>query len=291
MWNKLLNWVVGPFGYEFRKLPDDAAVVLLPSGGGHVSETMTDAGGSPGATPKGSGGAASVLADLKATPVAKSESPGVTQYKFVRQDGSFDYDSYRRIQEEGNRAKIDLVWAREENVAFLADYVKRLIPDPQFGICHGTRRGREQEWFRKYLGCEVIGTEIASSASQFPHTIQWDFHDVKLEWLGAVDFIYSNSFDHSHNPQACLDAWMSCLKPSGLCILEHSNRHGPDGASPLDPFGADLVQMPYLITQWGNGRYGVREFLQAPAKKHSLKHLTFIVIHRYCAATPQTAPL
>ena len=125
-------------------------------------------------------------------------SRSVILYKYLNGDGSFDYERYRRVQIEGNHRKLGNIWVAEENIAYLADYLRP--KNPRFGICHGTRRGKEQEWFRKYLQCEVIGTEISDTALQFPDTIQWDFHEVKPEWIGAVDFIYSNSFDHSYDP-------------------------------------------------------------------------------------------
>lgn len=206
---------------------------------------------------------------------------GFALHRYLRSDGSFDYEQYRRVQIEGNKNKLDKVWAAEENIALLSEYIKRRVLDPRFGICHGTRRGKEQEWFRKYLGCEVIGTEISDTATQFPHTIQWDFHETKPEWIDSVDFIYSNAFDHSYAPEQCLNAWMTCVKRNGVCILEHSNLHGPEGTSELDPFGADITHMPYLIAQWGKGQYGVRELLSPAVKNPMLKYLSFVVIQRF----------
>jgi len=169
----------------------------------------------------------------------------------------------------------------EDNIAFLANYLKTTVGQLKFGICHGTRRGMEQQWFRKYLGCEVIGTEISKSATEFPNTIQWDFHDVKPEWIEAVDFIYSNSFDHSYDPEKCLNAWMSCVRKGGVCVLEHSEAHEPSATDELDPFGADIMLMPYLITTWGKGKFGVREFLTAPKKNESVNWVRFIVIQKF----------
>lgn len=206
------------------------------------------------------------------------KSPGFLLYQYLKADGSFDYEKYRQIQNEGNKSKIESVWVIEENIAFLSNYIKVNIGMPHFGICHGTRRGKEQEWFKKYLGCEVIGTEISDTADKFPNTIQWDFHDAKPEWIDATDFIYSNSFDHTYDPEKCLNTWMSCVKKGGVCILEHTSDHDPSGASELDPFGADIVLMPYLITKWGNGKYGVRQILEAP---DGLKYCYFIVIQRF----------
>jgi hypothetical protein len=219
----------------------------------------------------------------------REESPLFRVYRYVKPDGSFDYEQYRRIQTEGNKRKIDWVWVVEDNIAFLADYIKRVAGTPHFGICHGTRRGKEQEWFRKYCGCEVIGTEISETATQFPHTIQWDFHETKPEWIGATDFIYSNSFDHSYDPPRCLEAWMSCIRPGGLCILERSSDDAGEALSALDPFRADMIVMPYLISTWGRGRYCVRELLEAPHRnealeaqrlKYKLDYLYFIVIQK-----------
>lgn len=214
-------------------------------------------------------------------PVHPDETEGFVLYPYVKEDGSFDYERYREVQEEGNKRKIDLVWAIEKNIEFLSDYILSHIERPMLGVCHGTRGGQEQEWFRKYLGCEVIGTEISSTAHDAPHTIQWDFHEVKDEWIDSVDFIYSNSFDHSYDPERCLNAWMTCVRPGGLCILEHTSNHEPGFVNELDPFGAWLVHMPYLITMWGRGRYGVRELAPAPVQRDDVLHTTFIVIQRF----------
>jgi hypothetical protein len=199
-------------------------------------------------------------------------------YRYFRSDGTFDYELYKRVQSEGNRHKIDEVWVREENIEFLADYITSTVGRPAFGICHGTRRGKEQEWFRKYLQCDVIGTEISDTAEQFPHTIQWDFHEIKDEWLDAADFIYSNSFDHSYDPEKCLNAWMRCVKNGGVCIIEHTSGH--EHATRLDPFGAHISQMPYLILLWGKGAFYVRDIIDAPSKPDGIDYIRYIIIKK-----------
>lgn len=221
--------------------------------------------------------------EIRKSARSRRHGENVVLYQYTRPDGSFDYDKYREIQQAGNKRKIANVWVREGNIEFLSRLIQRIAGTVTFGICHGTRRGKEQEWFRKYLGerAAVIGTEISDSAREFPHTIQWDFHEVKPEWLAAVDFIYSNSFDHSYDPEKCLNAWMSCVRPGGVCILEHSSAHGPRGTSELDPFGADIREMPFLITTWGKGRYGVREIVAAPEKFEALQYMYFIVIQNF----------
>lgn len=201
-------------------------------------------------------------------------------HRYEDESGTFDYESYRRVQDEGNRAKIDKVFVKEENIAFLADYLKRRLGRVDFGLCHGTRRGAEQAWFRQYLGegAEVLGTEIADSATDFPHTVQWDFHDVKDAWMGAADFVYSNAFDHSYDPEKALNAWVRSLKPGGMCLIEHTKAHRPDKTNRRDPFGARLEDMPYLVLSWGKGAYAVTEILAAPAGRSRSSGTAVLVV-------------
>lgn len=151
---------------------------------------------------------------------------------------------YRRIQIRGNKHKIQFVSVKRSTIELIATYIKKTLASPKFGICHGTRRGLEQAWFRELLNIEVIGTEISDTGRDFAHTIVWDFHETKEEWLGGVDFIYSNSLDHSHSPKKCVRAWMRCLRPGGLLFIEWSKQdHGDKHVTALDCFGASLDEM------------------------------------------------
>jgi hypothetical protein len=213
---------------------------------------------------------------IRKSPFEKRD--GFTLFRYARPDGSFHYERYKQVQTAGNKDKIDLVWAMEANIAFLSEYMTKHLGPVKFGLCHGTRQGKEQAWFKKYLRCEVVGTEISDTAGQYPDTIQWDFHEVKAEWLGACDFIYSNSFDHSYDPEKCLRAWMSCVKVGGLCIIEHSD--ASTLATELDPFGVDGELLPYLILTWGRGEFCVRELLESPVKADGLRYNRLLVVER-----------
>ncbi len=218
--------------------------------------------------------------DIRMIDRNRKDMGGYLLYQYLDKQGNFDYQLYRKVQEEGNKEKIDRVWAKEENLKFIATYIKENYGTASFGLCHGTRRGKEQEWLGKHLGCEVLGTEISETATQFPNTIQWDFHEVKPEWVNNVDFIYSNSLDHSYDPEKCLNAWMSCVKSGGFCFIEHGDFHGPAGSDKLDPFGASIMIMPYLILQWGKGDYFVKTILDSPLKHRSETMLKTIVIQK-----------
>jgi SAM-dependent methyltransferase len=194
--------------------------------------------------------------------------------------GRFSYSKYKRIQEEANLRKIHAQWAEERNIEYLAAYLQRSLgPNVGFGLCHGTRQGKEQEWFSKALGCEVLGTEISKTARQFANTIEWDFHHVKPEWEKAADFIYSNSLDHSYNPTLALRQWVSCLRPGGILLLEHSDRHHPEGTSKVDPFGITLADLLLFITRLGGGQFWVHEILEElPTKRKPPGYLACVVV-------------
>lgn len=184
-------------------------------------------------------------------------------HEYRDSDGKFDYQAYKRIQEKGNKGKLALVNVQKPDIDFLARYIKQKIKQPEFGLCHGTRRGHEQQWFAENLNCDVIGTEISETADQFPNTVEWDFHDENPDWENKADFVYSNSFDHSYDPGKALTNWMKTLKLGGICIIEHSLQQTPAATSELDPFGASLDIMPFLVLKWSKGKYSVREIIES----------------------------
>lgn len=200
---------------------------------------------------------------------------------YIDEQGNFDYEKYRGIQTAGNHKKIDVVWVSEENIRFISKWLKKNVPMITMGVCHGVRNGAEQKYFKKYLGeVNIIGTEISDTATQYSDTIQWDFHEVNPEFSKKADFVYSNSFDHSYNPAKALNAWLDALKPNyeSVCIIEHSSGHTVDAVTELDPFGASLEAMPTLVKEWTNGKYEVRDILQAPDIRVSLTDDRFIII-------------
>lgn len=170
------------------------------------------------------------------------------------------YEDYVNAQIEGNKRKIKNSYVDYVSLGNLVGHLhKQYSLKPSTIICHGTRRGLEQQYFLeiyKSLGLtpNVIGTEISPTAVEFPNTIQWDFHEVKDDWINAIDLIYSNSFDHSYKPFECLDSWMSCVSDNGKCVLEYSyDCDTKSGAT--DPFAATLdeyiefIEKKYIVNE------------------------------------------
>lgn len=185
---------------------------------------------------------ATAAAEASGARIAKA-SDDLTLYEYP------DYETYRKVQEDGNKAKLKKQFVRESHVARLSAFLRSRLDGITFGLCHGTRAGREQAWFAKHLGQgTVIGTEISETATQFANTVQWDFHDTNPDWVGRADFVYSNSWDHAFEPELAFRVWFDQLRAGGFLLLDHTKGQMPRAANALDPFGASLPALEALLT-------------------------------------------
>lgn len=188
------------------------------------------------------------------TPVAQqAPEPDVYLHRYD------SYEQYKQIQIFHNKRKLANVWADERTLDMLiARVVQEFGRDtPFFALCHGTRNGFEQNYIASKLDVDITGTDISDTASQFPRSLQWDFHDRKAEWVGRCHFVYTNSLDQSWQPQVAVDAWLDQLVPGGLLFIEHTESHGPREAGEMDPFGAKPQYMPYLLCEWFGHRISI----------------------------------
>lgn len=162
------------------------------------------------------------------------------------------YEDYRAAQVFHNKRKLDHVWADRAVLQQVADILTARFTGRRIrGLCHGARNGFEQQYLRELCPeLEATGTDISETAEDFAHSIQWDFHDQRPDWVGAFDFVYSNSLDQAWKPQQAVRAWLDQLTDDGVLILEHSESHGPAATSAMDPFGVRPVAMPYILTLW-----------------------------------------
>jgi len=157
-----------------------------------------------------------------------------------------DYDHYVEMQTEANKKKIDWRYVKPETVKRIVDHFRKNFDgDPKAIICHGTRNGGEQQFFQGHFpNAEIVGTEISETAEQFPMTVQWDFTKQKDEWIGKHDIVYSNSFDHSIDPEETLRVWTEQLTPNGILYIEYSEQQSESSAyDPLDATNKEVVKM------------------------------------------------
>jgi hypothetical protein len=190
-------------------------------------------------------------------------------FRYDTADGKVDIDLYRRLQTEANKMKIENQWVPEEHIQLLSAYLRAMGVQVSRGVCHGTRRGNEQVWFRKHLGAQadVFGTEISDNATEFPHTIQWDFHEVDPDWVGQMELVYSNSWDHAHDPETAFAGWISSLRPGGFLMLDHGWNYQPERVTAMDPFGISEAGLVAMLNRVGAGKGGVVEVIDGGSHK------------------------
>ena len=129
-----------------------------------------------------------------------------------------DYDHFVERQTFYNKKKLHWVLIKEEHIEWMVSRCSF----PSTIICHGTRNGKEQQLFKKHTGPSsyVIGTEISETATKFPMTVQHDFAIPKKEWIGYFDIVYSNSFDHSFDPDKTMTTWIEQLANNGKMFID-----------------------------------------------------------------------
>ena len=194
----------------------------------------------------------------------------------------YEYDSYehyKEIQTYHNKRKLDNVWADERTLNRAANFLLTEFKDNSkiCGICHGTRNGFELNYLSNFSDkFEVIGTDLSTTASDFPNTFEWDFHNVKDEWVNSSEFVYSNSLDHAWKPKIALQTWLAQLKANGILIIEHTRVHGPEAASEMDPFGVRPTLVPYVLTLWFGSQITIEHTVDKKSNKDLDAWLFFI---------------
>lgn len=157
-----------------------------------------------------------------------------------------DYDEYVEWQIRTNKSKKGWVYVKESTI----QQISKDRPLATRIICHGTRAGAEQRFFKKYLpNAEVLGTEIGDA--EYPMTVQHDFNFQKEEWIGIYDIVYSNCIDHSIDPKATLKTWSDQLSPVGRMYIEYSEQQSIPGGNVNDPLDATNDEIEKLLKEIG----------------------------------------
>jgi SAM-dependent methyltransferase len=181
----------------------------------------------------------------------------------IKQFEHKSYEAYVEEQTKGNKRKIHKVWAQPDNIALLvrrfldrflaAHNPSQPLPTSFLVLCHGTRNGAEQGYFREaFKQCgfdaQVLGTEISETATQFPDTIQHDFHEpLPLSVPQTYHIVYTNSLDHAYDGAKAVNAWLDQLKPNGTLVIEHSTDDEPSKVNSLDCFGVSINYFPMWL--------------------------------------------
>lgn len=163
----------------------------------------------------------------------------------------FDYDggyeTYKKEQIAANHRKLSWEFKRPQQM----DEIKKTKPEAANILCHGTRRGGEQQAFiNRYPNAYVIGSEISDTATQFPHTVEHDFNTQRQEWVGKFDIVYSNAFDHAFDPDVTIEVWKEQLAPEGVMFL-HWNVQQNIKSHKVDPISGTMAQFMQFLERHG----------------------------------------
>ena len=190
-----------------------------------------------------------------------------------------NYDEYKDTQIFFNKQKINKVWADENTLKIISNFLKENIKSEKIkGLCHGSRNGFEQKCFINEIpNAEVIGTDISETANDYDNSIVHDFHDEKKEWIENFDFVYSNSLDQSYDPEKALNTWINQVKKDRYVIIEHSDQHGVISSGKMDPFGVEANFFPYLLTEWFGHKISLKIIKSIKKNKNDAPVYFFII--------------
>ncbi len=190
--------------------------------------------------------------------------------EYIKNDS---YEEYVKNQTECNKQKQTTVWVLENNIKKLKEYFNKLELNPLNILCHGVRNGTELQYFSNtFEGVGVLGTEISDTATNWPNVVEWDFHDVKDEWVGQFDIIYTNSWDHAYDLELATDTWMKQLNPNGRLILEWGDFSHAKPFSKIDCCGCSLEDLINFL----NIKYEVEASF--PVNNRPPDNLFFVII-------------
>ncbi len=188
------------------------------------------------------------------------------------------YEEYRDIQIFTNKRKINLIFADKKTLKRVFKEIKKLNLEKIEGLCHGTRNGFEQNFLNSLdKNIKVIGTDISETALEYENSIQWDYHNIKTEWINKFDFIYTNSLDQSWKPRKAVEVWLDQLNRNGILIIEHTKDHSPKSADEADPFGVKPTALPYVLTMWFGNQISISHSVEKKDKKGSIDAWLFVI--------------
>ncbi len=176
------------------------------------------------------------------------------------------YEEYIQAQFKTNQGKTGYPGFSDLELEACVNWLKARNLPMQRGLCHGARNGLEVGMFKRLIPeSHVIGTDLQPyhatkrpecKGSPDDEVVVWDFSKQKTEWIGAWDFVYSNSLDHARFPPETLKVWLDQLKPGGVLFLQWVRWHKYLGGG--DCFGAGRTEYEELVKLVGDLRERLR---------------------------------
>lgn len=139
-----------------------------------------------------------------------------------------DYEEYVTHQ----KSKLALItWLDKYDVDYRKALNERLIKlgmgfKGKNVLCLAARTGTEVKSFIDQ-GAFAVGIDLNPGEGN-KHVVHGDFHNIQFP-NDSADFVFSNSFDHSLEPEKMITEIRRILKPTGTLIME-IGRAGPSGS-------------------------------------------------------------
>ena len=142
-----------------------------------------------------------------------------------------DYNDYISHQKEKTLDPVRRKkWLNEEWDLKLSGFLQifggtceNILTDDMNALCLGARTGQEVVALRQ-LGLDAIGIDLVPCE---PHVIAGDIHNLDFDDK-YFDFVFTNIFDHSLNPQKMISEAERVLKPNGLFLMQLQVDQGSD---------------------------------------------------------------
>ncbi len=170
-----------------------------------------------------------------------------------------DYEAYLQAQRVSVRHRGAGPYFTSAEFEKIASWMNSHLKFVRYGICHGARNGLEADEFKKHFsepGADIFGTDLFPFSGKSvlnpgkSGVVEHDFSVRKEEWVGAFDFVYSNSLDHARDPAEAVSVWLEQLRPGGFLFVQWATSHD---ATPKkgDCFGANLYEYICLMNSVG----------------------------------------
>jgi SAM-dependent methyltransferase len=96
-------------------------------------------------------------------------------------------------------------------------------------VCLGSRMGEEVQALQE-LGADCYGVDLVPHP---PYVREGDFHNLDFISDSEVDIFYTNSLDHSSDPEKLFSEVSRCLVHRGYFVLDYFPGHWEDHAASL----------------------------------------------------------
>lgn len=126
-----------------------------------------------------------------------------------------DHQASKTLDQDSRKKWLTIEW--DKKIKWFTEVFNQhndIIKSCKTGLCVCARMGQEVVALQSF-GIDSIGIDLVPNE---PYVITGDMHNLPFS-KNSFDFVFSNSFDHSLNPEKFIFEIEQVLKPGGYCYL------------------------------------------------------------------------